>query len=79
MQAGGRDLLSGAYYGVVRRASSCPVFQYEVRDFRRGAGSENMVDGFIFKMQLVGFVTIVKNHDEALGFTSSTLMKSLST
>ena len=36
MQAGGRHTWSGAYCGVVRRASSCLGFQSGVRDFRRG-------------------------------------------
>jgi hypothetical protein len=43
----------------VRVSSSCPVFQYEVGDFRRGTGAGNMVDGFISDVQLVGFVTSI--------------------
>jgi len=59
MQAGGRDLLSGAYCGVVRRASSCLGFESGVRDFRWGTGAVNMVVEFISKVQLAGFVTFV--------------------
>ena len=39
-------------------SSSCLVFQYGVRDFRRGTGAWNMVVGFTTKVQLVGFVTL---------------------
>jgi hypothetical protein len=58
MQAGGRNTSSGAYCGVVRRASSCLGFESGVRDFRREAGAWNMVIGFTTKVQLVGFVAL---------------------
>jgi len=63
MKAGGRDTGSVAYCGVVRRASSCPVFQYEVRDFRQEAGAWNMVVWFISDLQLAGSVTFVREKE----------------
>ena len=42
---------------VLRGASSCLGFESGVRDFRRGTGAWNMVEGFAFIVQLAGFVT----------------------
>jgi hypothetical protein len=61
MQAGGRDILSGAYCGVVRRASSCLGIDSGVGDFRWEAGAWNMVVGIISNVQLAGFVTFVED------------------
>ena len=59
MKAGGRDIRSGAYCGVVR-PSSCLGIDSGVRDFRRGTGAWNMVQGFTTISRHGRFVSFVK-------------------
>jgi hypothetical protein len=56
MQAGGRDIQSVAYCGVVRRAPSCLELQSSGLDLRPGDGVEDMVVEFISDVQIGGFM-----------------------